>query len=77
LSFSQQTPSVVTTARDARFEQNAQADRAMREREQRAANDPDLKALRVKLANMRSGDPRKTAELTKEIADLRQQRYGF
>jgi hypothetical protein len=77
LSFSQQTPSVVTTARDARFEQNAQADRAMREREQRAANDPDLKALRVKLANMRSGDPRKTAELTKELADLRQQRYGF
>jgi hypothetical protein len=49
----------------------------MRDREQRAANDPDLKALRVQLANMRSGDPRKTAELTKELADLRQQRYGF
>jgi hypothetical protein len=77
LSLGQQTPSAVTTARDARFEQNAQAGLVMREREQRAANDPDIKALRVQLANMRSGDPRRTAELTKEIADLRQQRYGF
>jgi hypothetical protein len=77
LSINQQSPSAAVTARDARFEQNAQADRAMRDREQRAANDPDLKALRVQLANMRSGDPRKTAELTKELADLRQQRYGF
>ena len=77
LSLGQQTPSAVTTARDARFEQNAQAGLVMREREQRAANDPDIKALRVQLANMRSGDPRKTAELTKEILALRQQRYGF
>jgi hypothetical protein len=77
LSINQQSPSAAVTARDARFEQNARADRAMRDREQRAANDPDLKALRVQLANMRSGDPRKTAELTKELADLRQQRYGF
>jgi hypothetical protein len=77
LSINQQSPSAAVTARDARFEENARADRAMRDREQRAANDPDLKALRVQLANMRSGDPRKTAELTKELADLRQQRYGF
>jgi hypothetical protein len=77
LSINQQSPSAVVTGRDARFEENARADRAMRDREQRAANDPDLKALRVQLANMRSGDPRKTAELTKELADLRQQRYGF
>jgi hypothetical protein len=77
LSFSQQTPSAVTTARDARFEQNAQAGLVMREREQRAANDPDITALRVQLANMRSGDPRRTAELTKQLTDLRQQRYGF
>jgi thioredoxin-like negative regulator of GroEL len=77
LSINQQSPSAAVTGRDARFEENARADRAMRDREQRAANDPDLKALRVQLANMRSGDPRKTAELTKELADLRQQRYGF
>jgi hypothetical protein len=77
LSLGQQTPSAVTTARDARFEQNAQAGLVMREREQRAANDPDIKALRVQLANMRSGDPRRTAELTKQLTDLRQQRYGF
>jgi hypothetical protein len=77
LSLGQQSPNAATTARNARFEENAQAGLVMREREQRAANDPDIKALRVKLANMRSGDPRKTAELTKELADLRQQRYGF
>lgn len=77
LSFGQQLPSAVPTAREARFEQNAQAATAMREREQRAAGDPDIRALRVQLANLRSGDPRKTAELTQQILDLRQQRYGF
>jgi hypothetical protein len=77
LSLGQQPPNAAATARDARFEQNAQAGLVMREREQRAANDPDIKALRVQLANMRSGDPRKTAELTQQIIDLRQQRYGF
>lgn len=77
LSLGQQPPSAAATARDARFEQNAQAATAMREREQRAANDPDIRALRVQLANMRSGDPRKTAELNQQIIDLRQQRYGF
>ena len=77
LSLGQQPPNAAATARDARFEQNAQAALVMREREQRAANDPDIKALRVQLANMRSGDPRKTAELTQQIIDLRQQRYGF
>ena len=77
LSFGQQLPSAVPTAREARFEQNAQAGRAKRELEQRSANDPDIRALRVQLANLRSGDPRKTAELTQQILDLRQQRYGF
>lgn len=77
LSLGQQPPSAAATARDARFEQNAQAATAMREREQRAASDPDIRALRVQLANMRSGDPRKTAELNQQIIDLRQQRYGF
>ena len=77
LSLGQQPPSAAATARDARFEQNAQAGLVMREREQRAASDPDIRALRVQLANMRSGDPRKTAELTKEILALRQGRYGF
>jgi hypothetical protein len=77
LSLGQQSPNAATTARDARFNENAQAGLVMREREQRAANDPDIKALRVQLANMRSGDPRRTAELTKQLTDLRQQRYGF
>lgn len=77
LSLGQQSPNAATTARDARFNENAQAGLVMREREQRAANDPDIKALRVQLATMRSGDPRRTAELTKQLTDLRQQRYGF
>ena len=77
LSFNQQLPSAVTTARDTRFEENLQVDNDRRVLEQRAANDPDIKTLRIQLANIRSGDPRKTAELTQQIRDLRQQRYGF
>lgn len=77
LSPSQERAQAAITARDARFEENLQVDKDRRALEQRAADDPDIKTLRIQLANIRSGDLRKTAELTQQIRDLRQQRYGF
>ena len=74
-------PSTMPTALPTRQNQFAAADAAEAATaalEQRAAADPEMRALRLKLAdNARSGDPRNKAAITQEIIDLRKTRYGL
>ena len=74
-------PSTMPTALPTRQNQFAAADAAEATTaalEQRAAADPEMRALRLKLAdNARSGDPRNKNAITQEIIDLRKTRYGL
>jgi len=65
-------------ARNARFEAADAREAALNALNKRAEADPDVRALRAKLAdNIRNGDPRLRAGITKEIIDLRKERYGI
>jgi hypothetical protein len=78
LSPSQTRAGAATTARDTRFAETEQANREAAVLRQRAEADPDIRALRIKLAdNMRGGDPRNTARLNNELLAIRKERYGF
>ena len=78
LSTSQQNAAAAIASRDAGFNQNLEAERAANALRQRAEADPDIKALRIQLANnMRGGDPRNTARLNSELLAIRKERYGF